>query len=289
MSALRTGAVAVGAILATMASGWGQLLPATDTSSDWVEIRVEGARVAAARLVAGSASPTKGISLAGVEIAMADGWKTYWRTPGDAGVPPTFDWTGSVNVGAIKVRYPAPTRMPEAGGEVIAYKGSVVLPVEVLPREPAKAVALKLALEFGVCRDICVPATANLSADIAAGRATAIPGEMAAALDRVPRQTQSRRPGDPELKRVAVSRDAPVPRLIIEAAFAGQGKGADVFVEAPESLYIPLPKRLSRDAGGIVRYAVDLSPDLVRDLRGKTLTLTLVSEAGATEAQWTFP
>jgi len=289
MPALRTAATVGGLILVVAVSAWNVPLGASDISSAWVDIVVEGARVARVRLLANSANPTEGPSLAGVEIGMADGWKTYWRTPGDSGVPPAFDWAGSANVAAIKVRYPAPTRMPEAGGEVIAYKGSVLFPIEAIPQERSKPVVLKLALEFGVCREICVPATANLGVDIAPAQAGAIPREIAAALDRVPRPQQHRRRSDPELKGVILSRDGPAPRLMIEAAFAGGSNGADVFVEAPEGLYIPLPKKVSHDAAGLVRYASDLSHDLVRDLRGKTVTLTLVSAAGVSEAQWTFP
>jgi len=289
MRVLRTAAVGAAVIIAATVLAWSQILGAAGAASDWVDIKVGEATVARVRLVANAAIAANAPALAGVEIVLADGWKTYWRTPGDAGVPPTFDWVGSANVGAIKERYPAPVRMSEAGGEVIAYKGTVLFPIEVMPKERGKPVSLKLALEFGVCRDICVPANAKLSVDILPGRAGAIPREIATALDRVPRPQQGRRKGDPELKRVTVDRDGPTPRLMIEAVFAGAGNGADVFVEAPEGIYIPLPKRLSRDAGGIVRYAADLAPDSVRDLRGKTLTLTLVSEAGASEAQWTFP
>ena len=82
--------------------------------------------------------------------------------PGDAGVPPTFDWAGSANAATIKVLYPAPMRMPEAGGEAIGYKQAVLFPIEVTPQDPAKPVVLKLALEFGICREICIPATAKL-------------------------------------------------------------------------------------------------------------------------------
>jgi DsbC/DsbD-like thiol-disulfide interchange protein len=227
--------------------------------------------------------------LAGLEIVLADGWKTYWRMPGDAGVPPSFDWAGSGNVAAIKVLYPAPMRMPEAGGESIGYKQAVLLPIEITPEDPAKPLVLKLVLEFGVCREICIPATGDFDFTIPAGPTGSPPPEIAAALGRVPRPQQSRLKNDPELKRLAVNHDAPSPRLTIEAAFQDGAKGADVFVEAPEGLYVPLPKKLPVDASGVVRFETNLGRDLTKDLKGKTLTITLVSDAGASEAQWTFP
>ena len=284
MNPLRTALVASTLTLAAVAPARNQPVQETNPAAPWVELHAS--RV---RLVASPAKTASGHYLAGLEIVMAEGWKTYWRMPGDAGVPPTFDWAGSANVAAIKVLYPAPTRMAEAGGEVIAYKHAVLFPIEVMPQDPIKPVALKLALEFGICREICIPATASFKLDIVPGGAGATPREIMAALERVPRPHQSRRKDDPKLERVAVNRDGPTPRLTIEAVFHGGGKGADVFVEAPEGLYVPLPKKLAGDAGGIVRFETELARDLAQDLKGKTLTLTLVSEAGATEVQWTFP
>ncbi|MCX8508161.1 MAG: protein-disulfide reductase DsbD family protein, partial [Rhodobacteraceae bacterium] len=39
-----------------------------------------------------------GSQMAALRLTMAPGWKTYWRAPGDAGIPPRFDWTGSANL-----------------------------------------------------------------------------------------------------------------------------------------------------------------------------------------------
>jgi len=287
MSAFRTAlsAVILSSAIATQTPG-----PSAQPSisaTPWAE-----AHAARVRLVAGRTKVANDHYLAGLEIVMADGWKTYWRMPGDSGVPPTFDWTGSTNVAATKVLYPAPMRMPEAGGEAVGYKQSVLLPIDIKPQDPTKPIVLKLTLEFGVCREICIPATATLDLSIPAAPAGPPAPEIAAAIERVPRPQQSRRKGDPDLKSVSVSRDGPSPKLTIEASFVGAANGADVFIEAPEGLYVPMPKRVVEEAvgaAGVVRFETDLGRDLAQDLKGKTLTLTLVSQAGATEAQWTFP
>jgi DsbC/DsbD-like thiol-disulfide interchange protein len=278
-------AVALAAILGLIVTpqALGQPLQASAATA-WVELHAS--RV---RLLAGPALTPGGHYLAGLEIVLADDWKTYWRMPGDAGVPPAFDWAGSVNLAAAKVLYPAPMRMAEAGGEAVGYKGSVLLPIEVTPKDPAKPVVIKLALEYGICREICIPATASFDLTIPPGRTGPVPREIAAALDRVPRAQASRRKEDPELKRVAVQSGGGEARLTIEAAFAGDGKRADVFVEAPDGLYVPLPKKAAPEANGAVRFETQLSRDLLQDLKGKTLTLTLVGETGASEAQWTVP
>jgi DsbC/DsbD-like thiol-disulfide interchange protein len=287
MSLIRIAAVfailGLAATSAAMAPARGEPARDADAASPWVELHASRAR-----LVTGNTTKSGSTRLAGLEIAMEDGWKTYWRVPGDAGVPPQFDWSGSTNVASIKVLYPAPTRMAEAGGEVIGYKHAVLFPFEVTPRDAAKPVTLKLALEFGICRDICVPATAHLQTRLPPDDKGDHSAAIEAAMGRVPRPSSARRPADPELRQVTVSNGEARPRLHIAAAFPG-GKGADVFVEAPDGLYVPLPRRQGQDADGVVRFASDLPGNLARDLRGKTLTITLVSETGATEAQWRFP
>ena len=76
-----------------------------------------------ARLIAG------GGDLAGFEIALSPGAITYWRDPGDAGLPPTLDFSGSDNVASVEPEFPAPKRIKEAdGGEAFGYDGGVVFP-----------------------------------------------------------------------------------------------------------------------------------------------------------------
>jgi DsbC/DsbD-like thiol-disulfide interchange protein len=240
------------------------------------------------RLIAGPAAKD-GVFVAGVEISMSDGWKTYWRMPGDSGVPPNFNWSGSTNVASVKVLYPAPQRLPEATGIAVGYKSSVLFPVHVTPKDAAKPVVLKLALEYGICREICIPAETTLAIDIGPGGSGALPAELTAALDRVPRPQASRRKTDPELKGVSVQATGRGERLSVEARFPQGPGGADLLIEAPDGLYIPLPVKASEGAGGIVRFTADLTPDLAHDLKGKALTLTLIGDRGATEAVWTHP
>src|SRR5215471_7085729 len=80
---------------------------ADEDASPW-----DGDARSAVRLIAGSAVPGKAVR-AGVEIRLKSGWHTYWRYPGDAGVPPRFDFTGSQNVKAVDVLWPAPQPLPE--------------------------------------------------------------------------------------------------------------------------------------------------------------------------------
>jgi DsbC/DsbD-like thiol-disulfide interchange protein len=257
---------------------------AESLATPWTELHAS--RV---RLIAGKAEIDRAEYLAGLEIALADGWKTYWRMPGDSGVPPTFDWSGSVNLAKATTLFPAPVRMPEAGGFAIGYKGSVLLPIRIVPQDKMKPVSLKLALEFGVCREICIPATANFELSIPPTGAMPLPAEIASALDRVPRPQESRRKSDPRLENASIDRTGTSPKLVIDVLFADGAKIPDVFIEAPEGLYVPMPKQVSGPGRGAVRFESFLGADLAQDLKGKILTITMVSDAGAAEAPWVVP
>src|SRR5216684_7102962 len=137
---------------------------AGDDASPW-----DGDARSAVRLIAGSSpaartAPTGparagGATVrAGLEIRLAAGWHTYWRYPGDAGVPPRFDFTGSQNVKSVEVLWPAPLPIPEHDLVTIGYTGDVILPLAVVRENGAKPVKLRLRLDYAVCETLCVPA-----------------------------------------------------------------------------------------------------------------------------------
>lgn len=253
------------------------------TESDWVS--GYNSRV---RLLAGADAAAAGQRVvAGVEIETKPDWKTYWRNPGDAGVPPAFDWSKSVNVAAAVVRYPAPQRLVDKGGVTIGYLGGVVFPVIVTPADPAKPVTLKLTIDYGVCKDICVPAQADLSLDIAAAGAGPMSAPLADALDRLPRMRGQERAGDPVVKSIAVELAATPPRLTLDVLLPDgvSAEAIDAFLVTEEGGFMPLPTRASAPAKGMARLVVDLSKDVdLKDLRGKTVFVTVSGPGGATDA-----
>ena len=97
-----------------------------------------------------------GAQMAGLRITLAPGWKTYWRAPGDAGIPPQIDLAGSQNVASARPVWPVPEVFDQNGMRSIGYAGSVVIPLEVTPSGPGPA-RLTGTLDIGVCEDICVP------------------------------------------------------------------------------------------------------------------------------------
>ncbi len=105
--------------------------------------------------------------MAAIELQLAPGWKTYWRSPGDAGIPPSFDWSRSENVKSVRIHWPAPAVFHTNGMQSIGYHDRLVLPVEVTPDDPGKPIRLQLRMDLGVCDEICLPAALDLVTDLA--------------------------------------------------------------------------------------------------------------------------
>src|SRR6266481_1430900 len=146
----------------------------------------------ALRLLAGSRSGT--VLLGGVAIQLEPGWKTYWRTPGDSGVPPRFDFSKSDNVEAVTVLWPSPMKFDDgAGGHSLGYKQQVVLPLRIVAKSNDKPVTLRAEIHYAVCEKLCIPVEASSELTFASVASTE-DGALSAALDTVPKPANV---GDP--------------------------------------------------------------------------------------------
>ncbi|MBQ0805672.1 MAG: hypothetical protein KBT65_12530 [Sulfitobacter sp.] len=125
-----------------------------------------------------------GNRVAAIRMTMAPGWKTYWRAPGDMGIPPQFDWNGSQNLSGVAVEWPAPTVFREKNLTTIGYKDQVVLPLVISVPKKGAAVHLKTTIDMGVCSDICVPAQLHLDGIIDTDATRAVPAIAASLAQR---------------------------------------------------------------------------------------------------------
>jgi DsbC/DsbD-like thiol-disulfide interchange protein len=211
--------------------------------SPWADAVRAQVRLLAAGPATGAASLR-----AGIEFRLTPGWYTYWRYPGDAGVPPRFDWSGSKNLASVEVLWPAPERIPvEAGLESIGYKRDVIFPLTVRALDPAQAVLLRLKLDFGVCQKICIPASAALSLEIPAGLSVPAP-DLDAAAARVPVPAPLASKQVPAILAIKIER-ANQPRALIDVAVP-TGQPFDLFAEGPTDQWtLPLPARIDSGTG----------------------------------------
>jgi DsbC/DsbD-like thiol-disulfide interchange protein len=209
------------------------LLSATAFAQDAATSPWSRADVASLRLIAG-ATASSGKQRVGVEIVMKPGYKTYWRNPGDFGVPPVFDWSGSSNVGGLDVRWPTPERFPDGAGYSLGYVGEVVIPVSVQPVDPTRPVMLSLKLDYAVCDKICVPAKGETQLWLEPGVTAVSSPRLEQFEKRVPVPVKLRH--DKELPSITDARfddAAGAPGLAFQIALPVGARLDDIFVEGP--------------------------------------------------------
>ena len=276
--------VLAGAVVASLAVS----APVAAVESSWQQ-----AYKVRSRVVAGgrSASDAK-TRLAFVEIELEPGWKTYWRHPGDGGgIPPEFRWDGSKNLASANVLYPAPQRLKDPVGDTVGYKTRVVFPVELKAETLSQDIGLNLALTFGICKDICVPTEAKLNVDVPPEINQSPPAYVSASLDAVPRQGTQIKTDDPVLLTIGkAEKKGDNWRVELRSKHAAGAKDADLFLEAPAGLFIPLPAKVSSnsDDQDQVAFEISLSDGEYQALKGQKLTATVVDSHGASQSGLKF-
>jgi suppressor for copper-sensitivity B len=219
----------------------------------------------------------------GLHISLDDGWKTYWRSPGDAGIAPSVDWSGSVNVAETIIQWPAPHRFTLFGLDTFGYEKEVVFPLFVRPEFQGEPVSLRGKVELLVCSEICVPTTLDVSLDLEAGPAAADP--VAANLIE---RFSSRVPDDGAASGLAVSAvaiDSKSNRLLVNARGDRGFENPDIIVEGPGGWTFGAPDIDKRRAGRTIRasLAVTASRLDADDLIGQPVTVTIVDGLRAAE------
>src|SRR6266403_921831 len=226
----------------------------------------------AVRLLAGSRSGA--VLLGGIAIQLQPGWKTYWRTPGDSGVPPRFDFSKSENVEAVTVLWPAPMKFDDgAGGTSLGYKQQIVLPLRIVARDADKPVTLRADINYAVCEKLCIPVDATAELTFASVASTE-DGNLSEALNTVPKPANV---GDPNSLTIRdVKRDGKT-NVLVDVT-APDGKDISLFVEGPSPDWaLPVPKLVESSPPGVKRFVFELDgvPPGVNP-QGAALKFTLV-------------
>ena len=178
----------------------------------------------------------KGTYVAALDITMPPGSHTYWKMPGDAGVPPVFSFDGSRNVRTANVLYPAPRRISEDGLEAFGYLDHVVFPIEVVPVDAEQPAELRVDVAFAVCNKICIPAHAKAGVTLAAGGGIDSAATKAA-LGSVPTPARPDERAD-----LAIVPEPGAQKPTWTLAWHGTAPIEDVFADAPEGYYFATRK-----------------------------------------------
>ena len=239
------------------------------------------------RLIGGAEATDGGSRLlrAGLEIRLSPGWKTYWRYPGDSGVPPNFDFGKSENVKSVNVLWPAPQRLADSEGVTIGYKTGVVFPLKVVPQDPDKPVILRLKLDYAVCEKLCVPAQGQAELLIKSG-GTFAPA-IAAAEKAVPQPRALGADAPLAVRKVTREDGGKLPRILVDVA-APAGAAVVLFAEGPSPDWaLPVPEPVEGAPAGLQRFAFALD-GLPPGASPKGAELKLTAVAGANAIETTY-
>lgn len=235
----------------------------------------------AMRLIAGSRQPGEARGHAGIEIKLQPGWHTYWRYPGDSGVPPRFDFAGSTNLKTAKVLYPAPHLFTDETGNSIGYSDSVIFPVQVVARQPDKPVTLRLKIDYAVCEKLCIPAEGKAELPLPFGTSDQN-AELKAAEARVPRVVSPAEAGI-SLQRVDRSAKNFKPLIAVDLK-TDSDKPIALFVEGPTPEWaLPVPRPAQGAPKGHRHFGFELDglPPGVSPKGPFDLTFTIVEDGRA--------
>lgn len=248
---------------------------ASASASGWQD--TQGGRV---RLVTSGTPDAKGVLNGILEIDLLPGWKTYWRDPGDAGVPPQIDISKSANIASVEMRFPAPERFDDGYSKWAGYKHSVALPVTFTLKSPGEAANIEADIFLGICETICIPVQGRLVLDPASdpdnpGDAAAI----AAALEALPE------PERPDFGVTVLEGDDKT--LLVGANLIGNPATAEFFLAGDHGYMFGTPKRA--DSDGRVIFSVPILDRPANPPKEGVLHYTLVTGAGAVDGALPFP
>ncbi len=258
-------------------------------SSAWSSAALDAKAVPARlRLLSGGvAASAPEALLLGLEFELLKGWKVYWRTPGDAGYPPEIDWTGSENLTAPRMRWPAPERFHVLGLETLGYRDAVLFPIEARLQDVAGPVRLRAKISYLVCDEICIPGEATLSLDIPEaglrlGAATPQRTHIQAALARVPGDGQA---AGLAIEGAEMAEDSGLLSVTVRAA--APFHAPDLYVEGPEGFFFTAPTIHFWDGKRRAIFRMDVEGGALMGseggaaaILGQKLRFTLVDDLG---------
>jgi suppressor for copper-sensitivity B len=270
IAALRALIIGVACIAATATS-------VNAATSDWV-----GDARGEVRLVTAAESVNGGPIKVGIEFQYPPGWHGYWRTPGDAGIAPVFDWSNSVNVRNPSVSWPAPSRLVVSGLQNSIYQGRFILPVSLnLIDQHAKA-RIALSIDYAACANICIPKHADLTLDLPTGSGKASPEAVAiaAATAAVPRSLAD---SGIQVTRSEITGTGTHKRLYLTLRSGSEPfRSPDLFIEGASGGLPPSPDVHISDEGRVATLVASV-PAQTPPSNEKALVLTIVDGARAVE------
>ena len=223
-----------------------------------------------------------------LEIILAPHVKTYWRTAGEAGLPPRFDWSASENLADLTLAWPRPIRFEDGGGHSIGYDQTVLLPLLIKPINPQKPVTLDLTVDYAVCEKLCLPMHDRIKLVFDKNKTPANDVRQALhhALMLVPKKLEMGTSERPAIERVISEGDM----VRVDTRIDADTHIDDVFIEGPDGWVFAAPVHLNGPGNGRQSFLVSVLERPHRDdqLANLTLSLTLVTRNLSSETVLTL-
>ncbi len=250
-------------------------LPANAGASAWFD--TPGGRL---RLVTAEQADSNGILRGALQIDLRPGWKTYWRDPGDAGVPPTIAVDGSDNISEVEAAFPVPERFHDGNTTWAGYEKPVTLALSFTVPQPKRAARVSADVFLGICQEICIPVQARLEADAAGGEgSSADDGIVASAFEALPAQ--------PTDQFGATSVAGGPDEIRVEAHVPHGDQPTAFFLASSDGYYLAQPEKIEKDGRTYFSVRVLEHPDSRPE--GDGLHYTLVAGDRAVSGVLPYP
>lgn len=248
------------ALAVALGTGAGLAAPPRESAAQALSAVPAGAPVQVRDLVRAEILPgwetERGTRMVALHLRLAEGWKTYWRIPGEAGIAPRLDFSGSQNLADVRVHWPRPSVFDQSGYTSIGYLGELILPLELIPRRAGRPIALEGEISIGVCDDICVPADLRVQAALRG------PGAPDPAIQRaLARTAEPAGVAGLSAARCALAPGRRGMDLTLRATLPRLGQGEHMVIELPGSGYWISDSRTWREGGDLLAQARVRAPN----------------------------
>ncbi|WP_051786336.1 protein-disulfide reductase DsbD family protein [Endozoicomonas numazuensis] len=223
---------------------------------------------------------------AALEVQLSGDWKTYWRSPGEAGIPPEVDWRinqqqGSSNVENVEWLWPVPERIEMLGLHTFGYKNGTVFPLLIQVEDLSEPVSINAKLQLSSCTTICVLTDYDIRLDFTPSELESDP-EASFLIDKALSQVPTYMP-DTGLSTESVVWDKGSNKVIVTAhSETGWEKEVDVIIDGQEDITFSVPD--IKVQGSQLQAVMDASSWLGDyDLSEEKVTVTLLNGDSALE------
>ncbi len=245
-------------------------------SSQWQES--EGGSV---RLVTVGLPEGDGRLRGALEIDLKPGWKTYWRNPGSAGIPPQIDISRNAHISAAELQYPAPERIHDGETQWAGYTQSVALPVTFTLDQANAATLIDVDVFLGICETICIPFQASFTFDPAADA-----DNISDAL--TVRRAFASLPSPADAAFGIVSAERTGGAVLLTGNVPPSTSDPTLFLDHERAHLLATPKLESRD-GDTVSFVVEILGDDIGKLESTPLIYTLTAGGEAVSGDIQIP